>query len=51
MANIDDTSDGAIDHYVYATLRSKIVDLTVRSDFAFHPNLSVQFCMRPFAIR
>ena len=46
--NIDDTGDGTIDHYVYATLRSKIIDLTLRADFTFHRNLSLQFYMQPF---
>ncbi len=46
--NIDDDGDGAIDHYLYGTLRTKLIDLTTRADFTFHPNLSVQFYMQPF---
>jgi len=46
--NIDDDGDGAIDHYLYATLRTKLIDLTTRVDFTLHRNLSVQFYMQPF---
>jgi hypothetical protein len=45
---LDVNNDKAIDHYLYASLRSKIVDLTMRADLTLHRNLSVQFYMQPF---
>jgi hypothetical protein len=46
--NIDDEVDGLIDHYVYGTLHSNVIDMTTRADFTFRPNLSVQLYMQPF---
>ncbi len=47
IANEDTDGDGAEDH-VYGTLGRNVVDLTLRTTFALHRDLSVQLFLQPF---
>jgi hypothetical protein len=43
----DVTGDGATD-YVYGTLRRNVVDVTIRSTYAVHRDLTIQMFLQPF---
>jgi hypothetical protein len=47
IKNIDATGDGVEDH-VYGRLESDVLDLTLRSTFAVHRDLTVQMFLQPF---
>lgn len=47
IANRDTDGDGAIDH-VYGALHRDVVDITVRSTYAFTRDLTVQAYLQPF---
>ena len=45
--NEDTDADGVTD-YVYGTLRRNVIDVTLRTTFALHRDLSVQMFLQPF---
>jgi len=47
IENVDATGDGVVD-YVYGRLNRDVVDVTVRSTFAVHRDLTVQVFLQPF---
>jgi hypothetical protein len=47
IKTLDATGDGVTDH-VYGTLARDVVDVTVRSTFAIHRDLTVQMFLQPF---
>jgi hypothetical protein len=47
IQNIDANGDGIIDH-VYGTLERDVVDVTVRTTYAFTRDLTVQTYLQPF---
>lgn len=47
IRNLDADGDGAVDH-VYGTLRRDLVDVTLRSSYAIHRDLTLQLFMQPF---
>jgi hypothetical protein len=47
IQNVDTDGDGAIDH-VYGTLDRDVVDVTVRTTYAFTRDLTVQAYLQPF---
>jgi hypothetical protein len=47
ITNVDTDDDGAVDH-VYGSLTRDVVDITVRSTYAFTRDLTVQAYLQPF---
>ena len=47
ISNRDVDDDGVVDH-VYGTLRRNVVDVTLRTTFAVHRDLSLQLYLQPF---
>jgi hypothetical protein len=47
IRNEDTDEDGATDH-VYGTLRRTVVDITLRTTYALHRDLSLQLYLQPF---
>jgi hypothetical protein len=47
IKNIDATGDGVTDH-VYGRLKRNIVDVTLRSTYAIHRDLTLQMFLQPF---
>ena len=47
IENVDATGDGVVD-YVYGRLNRDVVDVTVRSTFAVHRDMTVQVFLQPF---
>ena len=47
VANTDVDADGATDH-VYGTLRRHVVDVTARSTFSIHRDMTLQVFLQPF---
>jgi Domain of unknown function (DUF5916) len=47
IANEDTDADGITD-YVYGTLRRNVVDVTLRTTYALHRDLSLQMFLQPF---
>ncbi|HUF65689.1 MAG TPA: DUF5916 domain-containing protein [Gemmatimonadaceae bacterium] len=47
IRNFDATGDGTVDH-VYGSLDSRVVDITLRGTFAFHPELTLELFVQPF---
>ena len=47
IENIDVTGDGQVDH-VYGRLRRDVLDVTLRSTFAVHRDMTLQLFLQPF---
>lgn len=47
IANLDADGDGELDH-VYGTLRRDVIDVTLRSTYAIHRDLTLQLFLQPF---
>jgi hypothetical protein len=47
IRNVDTDGDGAVDH-VYGTLTRDVVDITLRSTYAFSRDLTIQAYLQPF---
>jgi len=47
ITNTDVDGDGIIDH-VYGTLRRNVVDVTIRSTFSIHRDMTLQLFLQPF---
>jgi hypothetical protein len=47
ITNTDVNADGAVDN-VYGTLRRNVIDLTVRSTFSIHRDMTLQMFLQPF---
>lgn len=47
IANRDVDGDGEVDH-VYGTLRRRVIDVTVRTTYTLHRDLSLQAFLQPF---
>ena len=47
IQNVDATGDGVVD-YVYGRLDRDVIDVTVRSTFAVHRDMTVQVFLQPF---
>jgi hypothetical protein len=47
IQNVDTTGDGIVD-YVYGTLERDVVDVTFRSTYSIHRDLTVQMFLQPF---
>jgi hypothetical protein len=47
IQNVDSTGDGILD-YVYGTLDRDVVDVTFRSTYSIHRDLTVQMFLQPF---
>ena len=48
VGNIDTDGNGAVEHFVYGTLRSKTLDLTTRLNVIFSRDLSLELYVQPF---
>ncbi|MEW6755611.1 MAG: DUF5916 domain-containing protein [Candidatus Latescibacterota bacterium] len=48
VTNVDQDGDGRPDHFVYARLRSRVLELTSRFHVVFTPRLSFQLYAQPF---
>lgn len=48
VENIDDDGDETDDHFVYARLKSRTLDLTTRASFLFSRDLSLELYLQPF---
>ena len=47
IQNVDATGDGVVD-YVYGRLDRDVIDVTVRSTFAVHRDMTIQLFLQPF---
>ncbi|MFH1567292.1 MAG: DUF5916 domain-containing protein [Gemmatimonadota bacterium] len=48
VENVDDDGDGSDDHFVYAQLASRTLDLTTRASVLFSRDLSLELYLQPF---
>ena len=48
VENVDDDGDDEDDHFVYAELKSRTLDLTTRANFLFTRDLSLELYLQPF---
>lgn len=48
VTNPDGNGDGVPDHFVYARLKSQVLDVTARVNVVFTPDLSLQLYLQPF---
>jgi len=46
--NLDDNHDGRIEHYVYGTLETKVVDAAINGTMSVRKNLTLQVYVQPF---
>lgn len=48
VENVDDDGDDEDDHFAYAQLKSRTLDLTTRANFLFNRDLSLELYLQPF---